>query len=252
MPGAIVKVKNSTIETVTNFDGIFSIQVPDSLNVLEINYVGFLTQEYELSPNQKNVQIVLKQHRGFFWTTVGFNVDPINSMYGFVHSNGFDEYPLVHFEDFTYKAIYKISGQTDFNSRIAFDAKIGVLNPIKHVSLGHVGYTNIYFVEGNFEFQDIYLSLKSRFIKNTALLFKTGYQQLLEEKNVGFNLGVQQEFKNFYAGALAGYYFDYFDFSGYLQYGFFYDNIYSVRIEYRRVDENDFLSLGVHFTLKQF
>ncbi|WP_165044081.1 SusC/RagA family TonB-linked outer membrane protein [Dysgonomonas sp. ZJ709] len=42
--GVTVKVKNSTAGTITDVDGNFSLTVPGSTSVLEISYVGYLTQ----------------------------------------------------------------------------------------------------------------------------------------------------------------------------------------------------------------
>ena len=49
--GASVIVKGTTIGTVTDFDGKFSLEVPDGQKTLQISYVGMVQQEVAVSPN---------------------------------------------------------------------------------------------------------------------------------------------------------------------------------------------------------
>ncbi|RYG03863.1 MAG: mucoidy inhibitor MuiA family protein, partial [Chitinophagaceae bacterium] len=58
LPGASVRVKNSSIATVTDLDGNYSIQMPAGSNTLEFNYIGFERQELTASPSQQlNVRL---------------------------------------------------------------------------------------------------------------------------------------------------------------------------------------------------
>jgi TonB-linked SusC/RagA family outer membrane protein len=48
MPGVMVKVKNATVGTVTNANGVYSISVPeDKTTVLIFSFLGYLTQEIQ-------------------------------------------------------------------------------------------------------------------------------------------------------------------------------------------------------------
>ena len=49
LPGANILVKGTTLGTQTDFDGNFIIEVPDANPVLVISYIGFLTQEVDVS-----------------------------------------------------------------------------------------------------------------------------------------------------------------------------------------------------------
>ena len=49
--GASVIVKGTTIGTVTDFDGKFSLEVPDGQKTLQISYVGMVQQEVAVRPN---------------------------------------------------------------------------------------------------------------------------------------------------------------------------------------------------------
>ncbi|MDQ8005943.1 MAG: mucoidy inhibitor MuiA family protein [Pedobacter sp.] len=58
LPGASVRVKNSSIATVTDADGNYSIQLPAGSNVLEFNFIGFEPQELVASSGrQLNVRL---------------------------------------------------------------------------------------------------------------------------------------------------------------------------------------------------
>lgn len=58
--GANVHVKGSTTGTITDIDGKFSIEVPVN-SVLEISYIGFLTEEIQITGTTKNLNIHLKE-----------------------------------------------------------------------------------------------------------------------------------------------------------------------------------------------
>lgn len=55
--GASVLVKGTTIGTVTDFDGAFSLDVPNSAKTLVVSYIGMTTQEVAVA---SNVRIVLQ------------------------------------------------------------------------------------------------------------------------------------------------------------------------------------------------
>lgn len=56
--GVSVHVKGTTIGTITNFDGNFSLSVPPSSNILEISYIGYLPQSVTVGNNVNfNVQM---------------------------------------------------------------------------------------------------------------------------------------------------------------------------------------------------
>src|SRR5690606_2022753 len=57
--GASILVKGTTVGTVTDFDGNFSLSVPDGSNTLVISYTGYTTQEVNVA-NQTVVSIVLE------------------------------------------------------------------------------------------------------------------------------------------------------------------------------------------------
>lgn len=58
--GAIVLIKGTTIGTVTDFDGRYTIEVPDENAVLEISYTGYATQELAVG-TRASVDVQLKE-----------------------------------------------------------------------------------------------------------------------------------------------------------------------------------------------
>jgi len=49
LPGVSIMVKGTTIGINTDFDGEFKLNVPDSLNIIVISYIGFVTKEIDVS-----------------------------------------------------------------------------------------------------------------------------------------------------------------------------------------------------------
>ncbi len=58
--GATVLVKNTSIGTITDFDGSYSISVPDDHNVLVISYTGYQSKEVAID-GRTTVQVVLAE-----------------------------------------------------------------------------------------------------------------------------------------------------------------------------------------------
>lgn len=109
VPGASVQVKGSTIGTITDVDGNFSLEVPDDKEILIINAIGYGVQEVKAGDGDNLVSIKLsssstqlnetivtgnaikreKRSLGYSSTTVGSDelgkggsVSPINSLAG--------------------------------------------------------------------------------------------------------------------------------------------------------------------------
>ena len=57
--GANVLVRGTSIGTITDIDGTFSIEVPAGSNVLEISYTGFGTEVFTLDGATNNIEITL-------------------------------------------------------------------------------------------------------------------------------------------------------------------------------------------------
>ncbi|PSR55110.1 hypothetical protein AHMF7605_17165 [Adhaeribacter arboris] len=60
LPGVSMRVKNTTLDMVTDADGNFSFTVPTGKNELIINYVGYSTQKIKIKPTDKRLVVQLK------------------------------------------------------------------------------------------------------------------------------------------------------------------------------------------------
>lgn len=60
IPGANVKVKGTTLGTITDFNGNFSLVVPNKSSVLVVSFIGYVTQEIVVG-NQKTINVNLKE-----------------------------------------------------------------------------------------------------------------------------------------------------------------------------------------------
>ena len=58
--GATIKVKDTTIGTVTDMNGLYNLTVPFENSVLVVSYIGYTTQEVEVG-KQQNIIITLKE-----------------------------------------------------------------------------------------------------------------------------------------------------------------------------------------------
>jgi len=58
--GATIKVKDTTIGTVTDMNGLYNLTVPSENSVLVVSYIGYTTQEVEVG-KQQNIIITLKE-----------------------------------------------------------------------------------------------------------------------------------------------------------------------------------------------
>jgi TonB-dependent starch-binding outer membrane protein SusC len=60
IPGVNVSVKGTTVGTITDIDGAYSLTVPEDYNVLVFSFVGFLSQE-ETVNNRTQINVVLEE-----------------------------------------------------------------------------------------------------------------------------------------------------------------------------------------------
>jgi TonB-linked SusC/RagA family outer membrane protein len=60
LPGVSIKVKGTTFGTVTDAQGKFTISTPEAGSILQISFVGYVSQEIQIGNNNKGLQITLK------------------------------------------------------------------------------------------------------------------------------------------------------------------------------------------------
>jgi hypothetical protein len=250
LPGAIIHEIGTDNKANADIEGNFLIKtVKDSCSI-RFSYLGLESKAIVFTKDQI-VEVTLEiRDYSFRWFTIGANYDPYNTVYGLQLSNGFDENPLIHFEDFDDNFLIKIQGQTDLKANYSYGAEIGwALFPISFMPRLSLGYSVQNFESSNLFLRDFNLSSGIGYFRNSLILIKVGYQELQRESNLGLTLGIEQSFKNLYLGYSFGYYFDYFNQSAYLQLGHYSEGLYSFRAAYNRVNDYNLLTLGVHYTL---
>jgi hypothetical protein len=57
LPGVAVRVNNTSVATVTDANGNFSLQIPAGGNIITFNYIGYQTLEQSITANQMNVRM---------------------------------------------------------------------------------------------------------------------------------------------------------------------------------------------------
>lgn len=249
LPGAKVSVKNTEIEVTTDFDGNFRICVPDSLNVLVFQSLGFSQLEYKLEKNQNYVEIKLGlEYYNNYWYTVGFNIDPLNTLYGLKISNGYEEIPLIHFEDINSTILYYASFQTSFKKDYTIDFKLK-LNRSRVFYKTYLEFQKKRINSIDFDFIKIEVA-KDFYIRpiDFYVIPSIGFHQLIDFKNIGLKLGIQKSYEKFYFGASTGYYFDYVTYSAHFQSFLFKSNI-GFRLEYENIHNQNFLTFGFQYSI---
>ncbi|MET2986332.1 SusC/RagA family TonB-linked outer membrane protein [Aureibaculum conchae] len=61
LPGASVIIKGTTTGTTTDFDGNFSVDVPEGNATLVISFLGYVTKEVAVSANQSSITVTLEE-----------------------------------------------------------------------------------------------------------------------------------------------------------------------------------------------
>jgi hypothetical protein len=187
------------------------------------------------------------------WATIGFRYELFNSTYGIEISNGIDERPLMHFEDFSEDLMFKLNALTNFKTNYSFQATLARHLQINYLSIISCEYQIQDYSEIDYFHHDISISAKSYWnLVNSGIIFKTGFQTLNDYNNFGANIGFQKivHSKSFYITCIAGYYFDYFTYNAILH-GFIYKNSLSLRLEYEKKYKYNFINLGVNLTIRR-
>lgn len=184
------------------------------------------------------------------WLTIGGTYEFLESYPGLVLSNGFDEKPIIHFEDLTSKFLYKIAGQTDFQNDYSYSGNLSWNYPIRGIQSISFGYSKFDIKSIEFYHNDLGLTLNRYFaFLKSSVNAKFGYQELNREKNLGVEIGLQRShyLAKVYYGLTAGYYSDYFTYKIYCQ-KFIFNRRISLRLVYQNIDSIDFLNLGLHYS----
>ena len=186
------------------------------------------------------------------WMTIGTHYEFYYSTIGLELSNGYDERPLIHFEDFSEDFVFKLTGNTDFQENYSYSINVGWKYP-RYLSLIAIGFYDYNYLTSDFLFQDLNISGET-YLKNTDITvkLKLAYHNLNSNNSAGIELGLSKIFiyRKLYAGLAAGYFFDYYSYSGFIK-SFVYKDIIGIQLKYDKINTYDFLNLGMSFTFKR-
>lgn len=231
--------------------------------IILFNFFNFFlliqAQEIKINNESKDTTKVIKGVWNYLdvnnlkWVTIGSNFDLFNSTFGFLISNGFDERPIKHFEDFSERFIYKVRGQTNLKKIQSIGGNFAWQYPIKRLSYISIGYMQHDYTDKEIFFRDFNISVMTHLnFVDAGLTFKTGHQSMNGLKNYGGGIGILKviAYRRLYYGLTIDYFFDYFAYSASLQF-FVYKDIISLRMDYERINNYDFMNIGLNFTFKR-
>jgi len=250
IPGVMIVENGTQHDTTTNFIGRFELETTHDTCTIEFSWIGYESQHFVITQDT-TIEVTLEIYNPYNtrWLTFGADYELYNSVFGIQISNGFDEEPLIHFEDFQDDIVFKAYASTDFNKSYSYSGEIGLSHThIRYVIRFSLGYSVLNFETKDLFHKDLFISTKIGYLKNTVLLFKTGYQELQGEKNFGINLGFEQVARNIYFGYYSGYYFDYFIHSIYFQFCIPGNSLLSFRTVYNRLDKFNILNFGINYS----
>ncbi len=92
MPGVAVTIKGTTTGTVTNIEGLFTIDVPSSESILVFSFIGYTTQEIQVG-NQSTLNITLSEGEALLdeFVVVGYGEQKKLNLTGAVETVRFDD-----------------------------------------------------------------------------------------------------------------------------------------------------------------
>ena len=249
LPSAYIQEVGIKNEVVSHEKGKFVINTIKDTCLISFSWIGLETKTIEITKDT-SINIILEiWNYEFNWITIGANFEAINSNFGFLVSNGFDEHPIIHFEDFSESWIYKASVTTDFKRDYSIGVKFGRDYILRHIYMPTIEYKKTEYFSNNFHQTDINLSFGVRFRGFWGtILIKSGYQSLNGDYNLGGGIGFQNSHRspNLYYGITAGYWINYFTYNIYFQ-SFIYKHKLSLRANYERIENFDFLNIGINY-----
>jgi hypothetical protein len=255
-----VAVYESGAETCIIADtcGRFQIRTQRSGCLLNFELVGYQQQTVEITRDTVihivMVKVLCAIDKGLTYIFAGITFDAVHAAPGLTLSNGYDEFRIIHFEDFSDRVVYKSSVAADFRGGWSFGANAGYRHPVRWLSSVDAWYRQCNYPSNDFAFRDIHVSA-SRWLKmkNTLAKLQAGHQVLNGAHNWGAAAGFEHVFGYYgsvrcMAGASAGYYTDWGAYSVYFQ-GFVFRDRFIFRAAYDRISRYNILNVGISYCL---
>lgn len=227
------------------------------LTLLFVNSISILAQEEQNSIEADSSYVL----SGIFnyldierakWITIGTLYDFESNVVGLELSNGYDERPLIHFEDFFEDFVFKVKGKTNLEKDYSYGFNFGWKYP-RYLSLIAIEYVEDNYYKRDFQHRDVNINAET-WIKSSDLVasLKVGFKNLNNNTNFGADIGLNSILIPYklYFGISGGYYFDYFTYGAFVR-GFIYKKIVSVNFDYDRIEKYNFINVGLGLTFKR-
>lgn len=249
LPGAKIMEVGIENSTTSDVEGRFRIRtLQDSCGII-FSWIGYDTKTITVT-NDTSVLITLAYwHYESNWISLGTRVDVFSSSAGFSVSNGLDEHPITHFEDFSESWMYKLSGTTNFKKDYSYGVKLSRDYVFRYIYMPAIEYRKTAYSSIAFQHSDMNFSFGLNFRRFWGtFLVKAGYQGLNGQNSVGAGIGLQNSHRkpDFYYGFIIGHWAPYFTYNAFIQ-SFIYKHRWSLRADYERIEDFDFLNLGIHY-----
>ncbi len=246
LPGVKITEKGTDNTTTTDSNGQFNLTTVHDSTVLIFQYLGYWPRTV-LVTSDTTLNIHLSND--FYntrWLSFGAHYQSINSLYGFQISNAVDEEPLIHFEDFQDRLLFKVFAQSDFTGSYAYGLEAGTtyLNPVGRTT---IQYSKLHYEDARLFLSDLNLTSRITYLRNLGLIFRLGYQKLNNQKNPGFGAGLERSIKGSHINTSSRYYFDYFHHQVSVQLRLSKQKLFTFRITYDRIDSHNLLTFGINY-----
>jgi len=247
VPGAKILELGTSNITRSDLNGQFQLNTLSDTSTLIISFVGYSYKEFTISSDTTLLVDMFYDLYNTRWFSFGTSYGTLNQVFGFQLSNAADEEPFIHFEEFQDNFIVKLNGQTDFKNNYSYSGELG-FSLKRFVGRTTLKYDRINFKDPELFLTDFNLTSRIRYVHNTGLLFRAGYQKLTDRENYGLGLGLEQVFQNFFHfGINSRYYFDYFHHEVYSQLVIPSKNLLTFRTVYNRINRTDLLTIGLNY-----
>ena len=245
--GIQVLEKDTKNYTASDIKGKFLINTTKDTAVLFFSYIGYSTKSILVTKDTFLTILLEDWYYESRWLSTGLSYDEFSSIFGFQISNGFEEHPLIHFEDFDDLWLYKISGLTNFEKDYSLSVKVARRGLLRRFYMPTIEYEVAKYSSRDFDYKAINFSLGT-WLGNVALLTKFGHQQLNNTDNIGGSIGLLNSHRNpdLYYGFTIGYWNDYLTYDVFFQ-SFLLNKKLSLGIHFERIEKFNFLNFELNY-----
>jgi len=252
--GVSILETGTNSDTISDINGEFQINTLKDTSILIFDYLGYATKTISVTKDTFLNIILDHWYYESKWKSIGLIMDGFNSTYGLQISNGFDEHPLIHFEDFDDSWLYKASVLTNFKKDYAFNLKFAHNYWLRRVYMPTVEYKAIKYVSNKLDYKALTASFNIDIIRrfDGVTTIETGYQRLNGENNLGVGIGILKSHRqpDLCYGFQIGYWNNYLTYDLFFQ-SFIFQKQLSLGIHFERIEQFNFLNFQLNYVFNK-